>query len=117
MVNPLIPTAIGLAGGAAIGYVLASAMGAKLPRIDLSRNTVPAGQTYDITCINFPPNAQLVAPQQLAPQVIVNLGWTDGNGTLILRGNVAQGPAGVYAIIAWNATDGRYCGVVTLIVT
>lgn len=117
MVNPVIPVMIGLGGGVAIGYIAASAMGAKLPQIILSRYQVPVGQTYDLTCINFPPNAQLVAPQSLAPSAIVNLGTTDSNGTLILRGNVAQGPAGTYYIIGWNATDGKYCAVTTLFVT
>jgi len=119
MVNPVIPAIIGLGGGVAIGYILASTMGAgaKLPRIDLSRYQVPAGQTYDMTLVNFPPNAQLVAPNSLYPPTIVNLGNTDSNGTLILRGNVAIGPAGIYYLIAWNATDGKYCAVVTLFVT
>jgi hypothetical protein len=90
---------------------------AKLPRIDLSRYQVPVGETYDLICVNFPPNAQLVAPQSLYPPAIVNLGTTDSNGTLVLRGNVARGPAGTYYIIAWNATDGKYCAVVTLFVT
>jgi hypothetical protein len=119
MVNPVIPAVIGLGGGVAIGYIVATTMGAgaKLPRIILSRYQVPVGQTYDLTCVNFPPNSQLVAPQSLYPPTIVNLGTTDSNGTLTLRGNVAQGPAGTYYIIAWNATDGKYCSMVTLIVT
>ena len=119
MVSPVIPAVIGLGGGAVIGYVVANAMGVGiLPQILLSRYQVPVGQTYDLTCINFPANAQLIAPRNLSVPGgdIVNLGTTDGNGTLILRGNVAQGPAGTYYLVAWNATDGKYCAVTTLFV-
>jgi len=119
MVNPAIPAIIGLGGGVAIGYIVATTMGAgaKLPSIGLSPYQVPIGQTYDMTLLNFPPNAQIVGAQSIYPPAIVNLGTTDSNGTLILRGNVAQGPAGTYYLIAWNAIDGKYCAVVTLFVT
>ena len=119
MVNPAVIGVIGLGAGAAIGYVAANAMGAgaKLPQILLSRYSVPIGQTYNITCLNFPPNAQLIAPRSLAPPDIVNMGTTDSNGTLVLNGAVAQGPAGIFYIIVWNATDGRYAAMVTLTVT
>lgn len=117
MVEAVIPAIIGLGGGVVIGYIAASAMGPKLPRIDLSRYQVPEGETYELVCVNFPPNAQLVAPQSLYPPAIVNLGTTDNDGKLIIRGNVAYGPAGTYYLMAWNATDGRYCAMVTLFVT
>jgi hypothetical protein len=107
----------GLGAGAAIGYVVASSMGAKLPQVLLSRYSVPIGQTYNITCLNFPPNTQLVAPQSLVPPAIVNMGTTDSNGTLVLNGAVAQGPAGIFYIIVWNATNGMYAAMTTLTIT
>ena len=119
MVNPVIPAIIGLGGGAVIGYIVARAGGYEdmRPIISLSRYSVPIGQTYNIYLQRFPPNTQLVSPQQLAPQVIVNLGTTDANGKLELDGLVAQGPAGTYAIIGWDAPSGKYCAVVTFITT
>ena len=113
MVNPAIIGVIGLGAGAAIGYVAASTMGTALPKITLSKYQVPVGQTYTITCENFPPNTQLVAPQSINPNVTVNMGITDGQGKLTLNAT-AQGPAGWYYIIVWNATDGKYCAMTTL---
>ena len=119
MVNSAIIGVAGLGVGAAIGYVAANAMGVgvKLPQIILSRYSVPAGQTYNITCRNFPPLVQLVAPRSLVPPDIVNMGTTDSNGTLVLNGAVAQGPAGIFYIIVWNATNGMYAAMTTLTVT
>ena len=113
---------IGFGAGAAIGYFVIPKPEV-LPQIFLNAPTVggiyqlPEGSTYDIICINFPPNTQLVAPQSLYPSAIVNLGVTDNNGTLTIRGNIARGPAGIYYIIAWNAIDGKYCAVTSLRVT
>lgn len=124
MVNPVIPAVIGLGGGAAIGYFVGSTFGAKLPQIIISvsgqeipGNQIPIGTVYDMKFVNFPPNEQLIAPRDLSVPGgdIVNLGYTDKNGILILTGSVVQGPAGVYYIVAWNATDGKYCAVTTLI--
>jgi len=118
MVNPIIIGVAGLGAGALLGYAVASTMGAtKLPQILLSRYSVPIGQTYNITCLNFPANVQLVAPRSLVPPDIVNMGTTDSNGTLVLNGAVAQGPAGIFYIIVWNATNGMYAAMVTLTVT
>ena len=119
MVNPAIIGLAGLGAGAAIGYVVATTMGngSSLPRIELSRYQVPIGQTYDLTCLNFPPNSQIVSPISLYPPNFANLGTTDNQGTLKLTGLTAQGPAADYYLIAWNATDGKYCAVATLKVT
>jgi len=117
MVNPIIIGVAGLGAGALLGYAVATTMGTKLPQIILSRYSVPIGQTYNITCLNFPPNVQLVAPRSLVPPDIVNMGTTDSNGTLVLNGAVAQGPAGIFYIIVWNATNGMYTAMVTLTVT
>lgn len=120
MVNPVVIGVIGLGAGAALGYVAASTLGTgtKLPRIVLSRYSVPIGQTYNITCLNFPANAQLIAPRSLIPpEDIVNMGTTDSNGTLALNGNIARGPAGIYYIIVWNATNGMYTAMAKLTVT
>ena len=117
MVNPVIIGVAGLGAGAVLGYVAGSTMGANLPRIELSRYQVPIGQTYDITCLNFPPNSQIISPISLYPPDIANIGTTDAQGKLKLTGIIAQGPAANYYIIAWNATDGKYCAVVTLTVT
>ena len=121
MVNPVIPALIGLGGGAVIGYIVARAGGYEdiRPIISLSRYSVPIGQTYSMYLQRFPPNTQLVAPRNLAipGSDMVNLGTTDANGHLQLDGLVAQGPAGTYAMIGWDAPSGKYCAVVTLIVT
>ena len=115
--NPVIPAVIGLGAGVAIGYVVTTTMGANLPRIELSRYQVPIGQTYDLTCLNFPPNSQIVSPISLYPPNFANLGTTDSQGTLRKTGLTAQGPVADYYMIAWNATDGKYCAIVTLKVT
>ena len=119
MVNPAIIGIIGLGAGAAIGYVVATTMGnaSTLPRIELSRYQVPIGQTYDLTCLNFPANSQIISPISLYPPNFANLGTTNAQGQLKLTGLTAQGPAANYYIIAWNALDGKYCAVVTLKVT
>lgn len=121
MVNPIIPALIGLGGGAVIGYLVAGAGNyeAMRPIITLSRYSVPIGQTYSMYLQRFPPNTQLVAPRNLAVpgSDMVNLGTTDTNGHLQLDGLVAQGPAGNYAIIGWDAPSGSYCAVVTFITT
>lgn len=113
--NPVIPAVLGLGGGVAIGYMVASS-GAKLPKITLSKYQVPIGQTYTIVYENFPANTQLVAPQSLYPPAIVNLGTTDAQGKLAVAATAA-GPAGNYYLIAWDALSGQYCAMVMLVVT
>jgi len=124
MVSPVIPALIGLGGGAAIGYIVGTIIGEKLPQIilqvsgqEIPKNRMPIGTVYDFICLNFPPNSQLVAPMALAPSEIGNLGVTDSNGTLVLRGIAVRGPVGIYYLIAWNAVDGKYCAMATLIAT
>ena len=126
MGNAAVPALIGLGGGFVIGYFVKDIIDPDgvLPQIVLTvggvqvpGNQLPVGTVYDMICLRFPPNAQLVAPQTLAPPAIVNLGITDGDGKLVVSGNTVQGPAATYYIIAWNATDGKYCAMTTLIAT
>jgi len=117
MVKPVIIGIIGLGAGAALGYVAATTMGSNIPRIELSKYQVPIGQTYDVTCLNFPANSQIISPISLYPPNFANLGTTNAQGTLKITGLTAQGPAANYYIIAWNALNGKYCAVATLSVT
>lgn len=115
--NIVLPLVAGAAVGAVVGYAVASATGAALPKIDLDRYSVPIGQNYTMTLRGFPPNKQIVAPQSLYPPSTVNLGVTDASGMLVVGPRPAVGPAGTYYLIAWDALTGKYCAVVTLIVT
>lgn len=112
---------LALGAGVAVGYVVGNVGGSYetiRPRIDLTPPSLPAGQLYTMTLTHFPPNTQLVAPVSLSsPTEVVNVGTTDANGKLMLVGVTAQGPAGTYYLIIWDAPTGKYVAMYTLIVT
>jgi len=118
MVNPVIPAVIGLGGGVAIGYIVASAMGPSLPLIKAFPSTVHAGEAYTLYFEKFPPNTQLVSPRNtfIPGGDLVNLGITGADGILTISNITAVG-AGNYYLVAFDAPTGKYCAVYTLIVT
>lgn len=112
---------VSLAAGIMGGYGIAKLVGnGKLPAVHLDAPVIngiyqlPVNAQYNITCVNFPPNAQLIAPQSLYPPAIVNMGVTDKKGTLIVRNNIARGPPADYYLIVWNASNGMYCAMASL---
>ena len=124
MVSSELAAVIGLGTGAVAGYVARSVMGGGiLPRIvlkyqgvEVPENRIPASTPYDMYCFNFPPNAQLVGPISLGPSQIANVGTTDALGNLTVPNVTSPNTPGVYYIIVWNALDGSYCAMTTLIV-
>lgn len=111
---------ITLVAGLIGGYGLGKLGNVKLPAVHLDAPviegiyTLPENAKYTITCVNFPPNVQLIAPQSLYPPAIVNMGVTDSKGTLVIHDNIARGPPADYYLIVWNASDGRYCALASL---